>query len=225
MLGRRLKNAGLISENDGRGALTDAHRRLFERLCEELPSQRRFCAITSAGRQEGRSTLAVNLAITAARESGGPVLLIDADTESPSLHNPFGLTPGPGLSEVLSGDGSAGDQIRPTGIEGLQILTSGDRPPGAIALAESPKIDAFLSHVRSRFGWILADTAALMAAPAVALFLRRADAVVLAVRSGSTRVQLLNQAVAQLDHCGANTLGIVLTQRRFVIPAYVYRRL
>ncbi len=104
MLRRRGKNKGLIRDFSSRNGLAQAHRQLFQQLSQQLPEATgRICAISSASSGEGRSTLALNLAHTAARESNKPVLLIDADTEAPSLHSAFDLSPGPGLSDVATG--------------------------------------------------------------------------------------------------------------------------
>lgn len=226
MLRWRPKNKGLIHNFDTRNGLVDAYHQLFQQLCQELHDRRsRFCAIASAGPGEGRSTVAINLASVAAGEAKAEVLLIDADTESPSLHKPYDLTAGPGLSDLIAGEVDIDGAIRPAGKAGVKIITGGDAPLSTVTLAESEKVEPLLDQLRSRFAWIFADTAPLLTAPGSARFDRMADGVLLAVRWSSTRVQLVNQAAEKLEAVGANTLGVVLTQRHFVIPSYVYRRL
>ncbi len=226
MLLKRVKNKGLIRDFTSRNGLAQAHRQLFQQVCQQLPEQnRRVCAMSSAGSGEGRSTLAINLARIAAKETSAPVLLIDADTEAPALYKVFDLSPGPGLSDVVADQATIDEALRPTGDSGVTILTHGNEPLGAVTLAESEKVATLLESLRSRFGWVFVDTAPLLNVPGAAAFARRADGVILAVRWSSTRAQLITQAGDKLDTAGANTLGVVLTQRCFVIPSYIYRRL
>lgn len=226
MLGRRLRNPGLLLDGAGRPNLVRAHLQILQRLCQDLSAPaRRVCVVCSAAAREGRSTLATNLAYLAAREMREPVLLIDADTQSPTLHHPLGLTQEPGLSAALSHPSTLADLVQTTRFERLSLLAAGGDPLGGVALAEARPIIALLEEAAQRFAWVFVDTAPLTDVPAVAAFARRGAGVLLAVRSGVTRVQLLRQAVAKLDGASAQILGIVLTQRRFAIPQYVYRRL
>jgi Mrp family chromosome partitioning ATPase len=226
MLRKRETKQGLIRSFDPDDALAHAYHRLFQQLCQELPDpQRRFCAIVSAGPQEDRSTVAINLASVAARATQAPVLLIDADTATPSLHQRFDLSATPGLSELVAGSVECDAAFRKVGDQGVSILTCGGAPLSAVSLAESAGVLALLDQLRTRFGWIFADTAPLLTTPGPALFSRRADGVLLAVRCSSTRAPLVTKAVEKLNEAHANTLGVILTQRRFVIPRYVYKRL
>jgi capsular exopolysaccharide synthesis family protein len=226
MLGWRARNKGLIRNHKQGTRLVCAYQELFQQLCQELQDpERRFCVVASAARGEGRSTVAINLATVAARETNTPALLIDADTDSPSLHKPFRMSPGPGLADLIAGEASLDDVIRPAGDEGVMIITGGDAPLSPVVLAESKQLDTFIQELRPRFGWIFADTAPLLNAPGMAKFDRRADGVLLAVRWSHTRLQLVTQAMEKLDTTQAKTLGVVLTQRHYTIPSYVYRRL
>lgn len=226
VLRKRKTQPGLIRSFDPEDGLTRAYHRLFQQLCLELPDpQRRLCAIVSAGPQEDRSTVAINLASIAARSTQGPVLLMDADTASPSLHRRFDLSPAPGLSDLVAGTTDWDGAIRKVGDQGVSILTCGGAPLNAVALSESAGVLSLLDQLRPRFGWIFADTAPLLTTPGTALFSRRADGVLLAVRCSSTRAPLVIKAVEKLNEAQANTLGVVLTQRRFIIPRYVYNRL
>ncbi len=226
MLRKPVTAQGLIRSFDPDDVLAHAYQRLFQQLCQELPDPRqRVCAIISASPQEDRSTVAVNLAGVAARATQAPVLLIDADTASPSLHRRFDVSAAPGLSDVVAGNVECDAAVRRMGDQGISVLTCGSAPLSAVALAESIKIPALLDQLRTRFGWIFADTAPLLSTPGTALFSRRVDGVVLTVRCSSTRAPLVSKAVEKLKEAHANILGVILTQRRFVIPRYVYKRL
>ena len=150
MLRKRDTQQGLIRSFDPDDVLANAYHRLFQPLCQELPDpQRRFCAIVSASRQEGRSTVAVNLAGVAARATQAPVLLIDADTASPSLHRRFVLSAAPGLSDLVTGSAECDAAVRRVGEQGVSILTCGSAPLSTVALAESVRIPALLDQATS----------------------------------------------------------------------------
>ncbi|NOS99606.1 MAG: CpsD/CapB family tyrosine-protein kinase [Phycisphaerales bacterium] len=218
---------GLIRDFESRNGLTHAYRSVFHELCRAMDEPgKRVCAISSAGPGEGRSAAAINLAALAARETGESVLLVDADSDGPSLHTAFDLPAGPGLAEVVREEAALDQAARPVKSHaGLSILTCGDRPLSAVTLAESTRVGDVLQELRGRFGWVFVDTAALLASPGTARLDARADGVVIAVRWSSTRAQLVQQASEKLEAAGARILGVVLTQRHYVIPSYVYRRL
>ena len=226
MLRKRATAQGLIRSFDPYDSLAHAYHRLFQQLCQALPDpQRRFCAIVSAVAQEDRSALATNLAMISARTTQTSVLLMDADTASPSLHRQFDLSADPGLSDLVAGAAEFEAAIRKVGDKGVSVLTCGSAPLSAVTLAESADVLALLDRLRTRFSWVFADTAPLLTTPGTALFSRRADGVLLAVRSAATRAPLVTKVVEKLEEAHANILGVVLTQRRFVIPRYVYKRL
>lgn len=226
-MGRKRIQRGLIREFESRNGLTHAYRSVFHELCRALDEPgKRVCAISSAEPGEGRSAAAINLAALAANETGESVLLVDADSEAPSLHTAFDLPAGPGLAEVVR-DGMALEQaVRPAGAHrGLSILTCGSEPLSAVTLAESVRVGELIGALRGQYGWVFLDTSPLLVSPGAARLDARADGVVIAVRWSSTRAQLVQQASEKLEAAGARILGVVLTQRHFVIPSYVYRRL
>ena len=80
--------------------------------------------VTSAVDQEGKTTVASQLAASLAR-CGRRTLLVDADIRSPSLHELFDMPAEPGLCEVLRGELELDDSIRPTRLPGLWLLPGG----------------------------------------------------------------------------------------------------
>jgi capsular exopolysaccharide synthesis family protein len=227
MLSWRAKNQGIIRKYEGGNGLVHSHRQILQELSSALSdTTSRTVSLASASAREGRSTLAINLALVAAKETDSPVMLIDADTENPSLHKPFSLTPGPGIAEVIRGEADLDAAIRPVpDVRNVDILTTGKDSLGATTMAESDEISKLIDELRKRYKWIFADTAPVLTTPGAAMFHRRVDGVVMAVRWSSTRAQLVSQATDKLEDADVRVLGAVLTQRHFVIPSYVYRRL
>ena len=102
----------------------EQYRVLYQRLAR-LAARRpmRVVAVTSAGRGEGRTTTAANLALIAAQE-GAPVVLVEADLRRPSLASLFGLAPRAGLAEVLDGTAELSQAVVRVGA--LSVLCAGE---------------------------------------------------------------------------------------------------
>src|SRR5690606_5967187 len=89
--------------------------------------------ITSSGPQEGKSTTAINLAITMA-QSGSRVLLVDTDMRRPRLHQAFDVNQDIGISNLILGDVSINQAIQASGVHNLSILPCGPIPPNPAEL-------------------------------------------------------------------------------------------
>ena len=94
--------------------------------------------VTSSRPGEGKSTAAACLAVNFA-QLGMRVLLIDGDLRNPSMHTVLGVENNAGLTNYLAGANEAADLVKPSGTEGLTLLTSGPRPPNPAELLASPR--------------------------------------------------------------------------------------
>lgn len=190
------------------GAAAEAVRGLYYALRRALGgSPLGVLAVVSAARGEGRSTLAANLALAAARETGQPAGLVDADLRSPTLHRLLGADGEVGLSDVLANraDLDAVAWEHPTA--GV-VLVPGGRPEQEPARRfTSPRFQRFLAQMRNRFDEVVVDLPPLACADAH-VAARQCSGAVLVVRSGRTDAQLVREAVAGLD--GVKLLGAVL---------------
>lgn len=182
----------------------EQYRVLLQRLLR-LSAHRpmRVIAVTSAGRGEGRTTTAANLALTAVLE-GRSAVLVEADLRHPALGIRLGLAPRAGLAEVLAGRADLGQALARLGP--LPILLAGEgREEGA--LLRSPAAAALLAELRSAYELVILD-----APPAVALadgdrLAGEADGAILVVRAGTTPRQVVRLAA---DSLGERLIGIAL---------------
>jgi tyrosine-protein kinase Etk/Wzc len=172
----------------------------------------RVLVLTSPLPSEGKTTTAVNLALTLC-ERGLSVCLIDADLRRGQVHEVFGLPRGPGLSEVLEGRETfeaACRQVRVGDLRNLAVLTSGApvaSPPGLVG---SSRMGALLGQVRERYDLIVVDTPPVNILTDAALIGVHADGVLLVVRAGATDIAAVSYAMEQLHHVRAPALGVVL---------------
>ncbi len=176
------------------------HARLV-RLAARRPL--RVLAVTSAGRREGRTTVAANLALTAALE-GRPTLLVEADLHRPSLAGLLGLAPRAGLADVLAGTAELGQAIARVGP--LAILLAGE-PRDAAAALRSPRAPAIVDQLRSAYDLVVMDAPPALAFTDGDRLASGADGALLVVRAGATPRAVVRLA---LDALGDRAAGVVL---------------
>jgi len=176
------------------------HARLL-RMAARRPM--RVVAVTSAGRREGRTTTAVNLALTAALE-GRPTVLVEADLHRPSLAALLGLTPRAGVAEVLAGAAELGQAVARVGP--LAVLLAGEAGDAAAAL-RSPRAAALVEQLRAAYDLVVLDAPPALAFADGDRLAAAADGALLVVRAGATPRQVVRLT---LDALGERTAGIVL---------------
>mgnify|MGYP001559877424 FL=1 len=175
--------------------------------------------ITSAGPREGKTTNAVNLAITMAH-SGTRVLLVDADLRRPRIHRSFGMDHEVGLTNFLVGADSLRAVVRSTNIDNLEVVTSGPLPPNPYELLGSAKMDEFLNEAKSSYDCVLIDTPPMGAVSDACLLGGMADGVVQIIAAAKTRRRVARLGKEQLARVGARVIGVVLNCAAPSKPSY-----
>jgi capsular exopolysaccharide synthesis family protein len=174
------------------------------------PSAPRTLLVTSAQPEEGKSFVAVNLAVALA-ETGRPVLLVDADFQRPACHYAFDLElPDAGLSTLLHRGGKPETVIIPSGIPNLAFLPTGPRPADPAALLSMERMTALLDAVSERYHWVIVDSPPVLAASDAAVLASLVDRVLLVVRAHTTPIEAGQLARQRLEMLGASFLGVVL---------------
>lgn len=163
--------------------------------------------VASAIPREGRSTVALNLAVTLGRQSQRTVL-IDADLRLSELHKMLGVAEDPGLSEVLSGRIDLDRALRRVDPPGLYFLASGARAANPVSLVDTPKFANVLQEVRDAFEWVILDSPPLNPLADAQCVASVCDASLLIVRWGMTPRNELEHAINVLD--GQSLLGLVI---------------
>lgn len=222
---RALKR-GLLRSSRRAGLLKQACGQVLERLVQLLPdTPQRICTVTSARPREGRTSLVLNLAEVAG-DAARPALVVDADLTAPRIHEVLGVARGPGLIDVLAGTATCDAALRPSsGNAGVHVLAAGEAQGATALFGNGAALQSLMDELRRRYAWVFIDTAPLLTAPTGATLARHTDGALLAARYGVTRGPLAAQGATLLQEAAARVLGVVLTQRRFVIPNYIYRRL
>lgn len=181
-------------------AAAEQFRVLHQRL-ERLSTSRalRVVAVSSSARHEGRTTVAVNLALTAS-QAGRQVVLVECDLRKPSVGALLDLAPRAGLSEVLAGTSELGQALCRVG--SLSVLCAG-APRDPAEVLRGPRATSLFEELRSSYDLVLLDVPPALAFADTDRLAAAADGVLLVVRAHSTP-----RAVVRL---AAETLGTKLT--------------
>jgi capsular exopolysaccharide synthesis family protein len=194
----------LVALDDPESTAAEGYRILLQRLLR-IGARRpaRVVAITSAGRGEGRTTTAANLALTAAQE-GRTAVLVEADLRRPALAALLGLAPRAGLWEVLEGTAELGPAVVRVG--SLAVLCAGAVRDAAAAL-RSPRAPAVMDGLRAAYEQVILDAPPALAFADGDRVAAAADLAVLVVRAGMTPRPVVRLA---LEALGERAGGIVL---------------
>jgi succinoglycan biosynthesis transport protein ExoP len=163
--------------------------------------------ITSALPGEGKSTVALNLALSLA-EVSDRVLLVDADMRRPTVAGRLGIEGAAGLSTVLVGQAAFDDVAQDWGR--LTVLTAGVVPPNPAELLSSPAMAELAAELAARFDVVIWDTAPLLPVTDAQLLARHADGVVLVAGTRTVRRAQLAAALDSLQRVETRLLGVVL---------------
>jgi polysaccharide biosynthesis transport protein len=169
----------------------------------------RTLMVTSPGASEGKTTVSANVATTFAQQ-GMRVALVDADLRRPRLHAVFSGPRTPGLTELLQGEASLDETLRPTEVPGLDLIPAGRLVSSISELLGGAAMGRTLRELASRYEIVVIDTPPVLAAADAEIVGAQADAVLMVVRAGSTERHAASYAVQQLRAVGARVLGGVL---------------
>ena len=165
-------------------------------------------AVTSAMMHDGKTTNAVNLAISVASTTKR-VLLIDGDMRKPTVHRYFGLENKNGLSEILAGLTNE-VKIRKTDIENLHVLPSGQIPPNPAELFGSKQMDNLLEYVKEYFDYVFIDTPPVNVVTDAAILAEKITGYVFVVQSGKNHFYEISYGLETLQQMNGNVVGLVL---------------
>jgi capsular exopolysaccharide synthesis family protein len=175
--------------------------------------------ISSALPQEGKSFVAINLAITFARHKGRRILLIDGDMRRSTLHNLLGAPEGPGLTEYLAGKATLTDVMQrsnpsetgaplPPGLASLVFIPGGLASDKAGDLSGNQRFGRLIAEAAPHFHWIVVDSSPVNLVSDGVNLARACDGVLLIARGGRTKFESAQRALAELK--ASNVLGFVL---------------
>lgn len=172
----------------------------------------------SASQKEGKSTMALNTAITLAQDINCRVMVVDADLRRPAIHSFLGLRPRKGLANVLNNEASTSDVIMKTVIPNLNVLPAGDKPRNTCELLTSKKMGEIVATLKKQYDFVIIDTPPVLAFSETASICRLADGVILVLQVNHTKKRPAKRAMDLLQDC--NILGFVMNREAVLSSGY-----
>jgi len=187
---------------------------------EEKEDTGQVVAITSCCRGSGVSTLIANIAVQAAKNQLGPILIIDANTSGPRQHKFFRHKTKVGLVDVLVGDVAPHEAIFPTSVETLDIM-----PTGLPSLLESSRVfggncEKLFHWARKRYALIFVDLPCISEMRHGLMIARQAEMTLVAIRSNVVRRSDAVQDIERLIADGVHVSGTILSRQTISTPKF-----
>jgi len=164
--------------------------------------------ISSACPGEGKTTSAINLAITFA-QTGVKTLIVDCDMRKSRVHRYLGFDRDVGLSNVLCGfvtfDESVKRNVRPN----LDCLTSGELPPNPSELLVSDEFKKLIANVSEVYDYVILDTPPMIVVTDAMVVAKESTGLVLVLRKGVSTYNMLDTVVNSISNTNINVIGAV----------------
>jgi capsular exopolysaccharide synthesis family protein len=179
-------------------------------------------AVSSALSGEGKTTLALGLAITIAQDAPERrVMLVEADVHHPALAQDFDVEATPGLLDYLADHQPIEAAIRTTYLENLDFMPAGAGVARTGRPLRSQRMVTVLDALRREYDLVILDLPAVLVNSDALLLYELADSAILVVRSGVTPAPIVQKAIEQIDE--GKLRGVVLNASQSASPEWVRR--
>lgn len=166
--------------------------------------------VTSPEPADGKTTTAVNLALTFAL-SGHEVILIDGDLRRPTAHTLLDLNRRPGLAEVLSKKTSLDEVVQPF-IDEFSFVAAGEAKAPSAEMLESKRMRELLAETRDRADVVIIDTPPVLAASDALILAVQCDATLVVANAGTTDSRALDQVKKTLGAVGVPVSAVIFNR-------------
>jgi polysaccharide biosynthesis transport protein len=218
-------NPELLMNVDSRSPLAESYRHLRTSvLLSTAGGAPRSLLVTSSLPGEGKTTTAVNTAVSLA-QTGATVVIIDADMRRPRLRSIFGLSDRAGLSSILSSEMPEADVLAMVAKEestGLHVLTAGPIPPNPAELLGSEQMRRLLVTLQSQYNHVVVDSPPVSSFTDGVLISSMVDGVLLVVHGGKSSRHVVKRSRQLLQDVGAKIFGVVLNNVNLQSHDYYY---
>jgi polysaccharide biosynthesis transport protein len=204
-------SAALITLEERNSPMAEAYRHLRTSLLfSSAGKPPQTILVTSSQPSEGKTTTAINTAITLA-QSDADVVIVDCDLRRPRIHSYFDLDNTQGLTNYLSGERDTENLIKSSReLPRLKVITSGPIPPNPAELLSSNEMKNLLQFLRGKYKHVIIDSPPAISFTDAAILSTLVDGVVLVAMAGKSSVHLIRRFKTRLGNLGARIYGVVL---------------
>ncbi len=191
--------------------MSESFRQIRTNLYYSAPAENmRTLLVTSCSAKCGKTSTAVNLAITLAVE-GKRVLVVDANFRKSAINRLFAQEGAPrGLSNILVGQTPAAEVIRKTEIEGLDVMDAGPEPPNPSGLLNSDRMKVFLESQKGYYDHVIIDGPPALVVSDARILADWTDGTIIVVHAGDTSRGIVQRLIRELRTDKVQIMGVVL---------------
>jgi len=204
-------------------AVKEAYKTLRTNIAFALPDKgAKVIAVTSANRMEGKTSTAINTALSFANV-GKKVILLDCDMRIPTVATKLKLRARPGLSDYLIGDAELENCIRKYAGTTLQVIPAGSIPADPTGLLDSAAFRTLLSGLKSHFDYIVIDFPPVNTVIDAAILSKEVDGYLLVVRHNETEFKQVFEMKKALLLANAKIIGFAYNDAPIATKSKYYK--
>lgn len=205
-------DAGISTVHRPRSITSESIRRLRTSVFFEAKTTgATVIQVTSPLPEDGKSTLAANLAVSIA-QSGKSVVVVDSDMRRPQMTSSFKMEKLPGLTELIDGTCDPSQVIHETPVDNLSVVPCGPVPANPAEALSTPQYAEFLDWLRARYDFVIVDTPPLLVVTDPSIVASCVDAVIFTFRIRRGCRPQTKEAVTMLRATGVPILGCVVNR-------------
>src|SRR6266567_1321825 len=215
-------SVSLITQMEPKSSVAEAFRSLRTSLhFSAINREKKILLLTSTFPSEGKSTISANLANTLS-QTWARVLIIDCDLRRSSLHEKFGHSKVPGLTELLTGDTTFTTACHNSGLPGVDLISAGTTPPNPAELLGSEAMRRFLETHRDGYDHIVIDAPPALAVTDAPVLTAMSDMVLVVMEAGRVPLKAAQRMREMLASIQAPVAGLVVNDRSGRAESYGY---
>lgn len=204
--GEKIINAEL---NKTPFAIVESYKNLRTNLISIMSkTDGKILAISSPNAAEGKSTTALNIAITLS-QLNKKVVILDTDSRKPSIHKKAKLNNDKGCMDVLLGEKSVDDVIIHYN-SFLDIITSGVKVKNPSELFSDIAFDKLLEELEERYDYVILDTPPINMVSDTLIIAQKCNALVMVIRAGVTKYEAFEYAYDSLKVLDIELDGVIV---------------
>jgi capsular exopolysaccharide synthesis family protein len=209
--GNAVNATPLIAMQEKHSPMAEAYRHLRTSLLfSSAGKPPKTILVTSSQPAEGKTTTAINTAITLA-QADADVVVIDCDLRRPRVHSYFAMDNTQGLTNYLSGERDTENLIKTySDLPRLKVITSGPIPPNPAELLSSNEMKNLLQFLSGRYRHVIIDSPPAISFTDAAILSTLVDGVVLVAMANKSSIHLMRRFKQRLGGIGARIYGVVL---------------
>ena len=204
----------MLLSPDSSFSMQESFKTLRTNVSFSLPGKKNRCiGIVSANRGEGKSTVAVNTAISLA-QIDKKVAIVDCDLRIPTVAAKLGMENRPGLSDYLADeDGNSRLPIIRNDDLNIDVIPAGTIPPDPTKLIESPQMRELIEALKMVYDYIVDDFPPVTVVSDAAILSSVIDGYLIVTLHESTETSQLDETIRQHNFANANILGFVYNSK------------